>query len=134
MNIWKVSTNNITTSVGTLFKVVSEIKSGNYTYNDLAGAYEIKAYNANNQLISGTQYCFSANTYLVGDINGDSKVNYTDRNLLYNIVNHYYSPTTGTEMYGADIDGDGYWTQTDLTHLNNYLQGYQYSLADIQAG
>ena len=129
---WK--TQNITTGVGTLFKVVSEIKSGNSTYNDLAGAYEIKAYNANNQLISGTQYCFSASTYLVGDINGNGVVNNADYTILNNIVNGNYAPTTGTEIRGGDINGDGVINATDRTHLYNYLHGYQYSLADIQAG
>ncbi|WP_028519611.1 dockerin type I repeat-containing protein [Ruminococcus flavefaciens] len=128
---WK--TNNITSGVGIMFKTVTEVQtSSGLTYNDLIGRCDITAYDAYDHVIPNVSYSFSANTYLVGDINGNGVVNSTDRTLLNRIIKGQFAPTTGTEIYASDIDGDGDHDQTDLQFLDGYLNGW-YTLTQIQA-
>ena len=76
----------------------------------------------------------SFNTFLVGDLNGDKKVNGTDSSLLENALRNcgaagkdfksqIYINGQGYDAYKFDIDGNGAIGWSDLTLMQKYERG-----------
>ncbi|MDL2292829.1 dockerin type I domain-containing protein [Acholeplasma sp. OttesenSCG-928-E16] len=72
------------------------------------------------QLVSGTEILDSITLVVRGDINGDGRVNVTDRNQINNYINKIIQ-LTGASLLAADNNADRRVNVTDRNRINSYI-------------
>jgi hypothetical protein len=75
------------------------------------------AYDVAKEWSNSRHECFIAVPYLVGDVNGDSKVDVAD---VFYLINHLFAGGQGPVGSG-DVNGDGVVNVADVFYLVNYL-------------
>ena len=91
-------------------------------YNEI-GTYTIKYriyINDNYTDIFGENTLAIVENYVIGDINGDGKVNIKDWNILYNHINET-EQLTGYQLLCADINGDGKVNIKDWNRMYDHI-------------